>query len=115
MGKVSTDRLKLLVKMSGVFKKAESPDDEIWSEIVAIYEELLAFREGYDPKDRLPEPDHQVVVEFTVYKEPVVVDHALAVFDHAARQWVGCDGGDPWREPVEWALRWYPIGGEVEP
>ena len=109
---VSNERIRYI---RDEFAVANTDNDEsklLVDNTCLALDELLAYREGYGPQERLPEPDHQVVVEFTVYKEPVVVDRCLAVFDHEARQWVGNDGGDNWYEPVGWALRWYPIGGE---
>ena len=44
--------------------------DLAYDQMVAALDELLAFREGYDPKERLPENTCDVVVDVVIMDSP---------------------------------------------
>jgi len=101
MGKVSVEWLRRMRNWLDGDLRAAPPEDAGRVAMVEAYDELLAFREGYDPAERLPEDGQLCAIHY---------------------QWPGTDKSDWAVEigpilgiPPSWVIRWYPIGGEVRP
>jgi len=108
---VSTERIRSLSDWFNGVGALAVPGEELACEVKAALDELLSYREGYDPAERMPEAGQQVVVEFASYKgaEPVK-DRCLSTFNHARQCWTGEGEWRVWMERANWAMRWYPIG-----
>jgi hypothetical protein len=72
-----------------------------------IVEELLAYRKGYDPAERLPKPGVKVLVQS---KAGGLDSASIRVWaDTGEQMWQGRG----WSAPIGYAWRWYPApGGE---
>lgn len=81
--------------------------DLAYDQMVAALDELLAFREGYDPAERLPEPGAKVLVQS---KAGGLDSASIRVWaDTGEQMWQGRG----WSAPIGYARRWYPLpGGE---
>lgn len=76
-------------------------------DIYLALDELLAYREGYDPAERLPEPGAKVLVQS---KAGGLDSASIRVWaDTGEQMWQGRG----WSAPIGYARRWYPLpGGE---
>jgi len=110
MDKVSVAEIKELMEW---FRKPGVPDlsscdaDTIW----LVLEQLLAFREGYDPAERLPE-DGELVLLRTKQEGYATGRLVPSSRRKGELEWAGVEKN--WRAALGYAVRWYPLpSGEV--
>lgn len=72
---------------------------DLYEDELAVFEECLAYREGYDPQERLPEPKPGLVVWCTW--QPVLWEPCAQA----------CETADDVAWISQYAARWYPIPG----
>ena len=83
--------------------------------VVAALDELLAFREGYDPAERLPENTCDVVVDVVIMDSPSgeIIEHQLSYWFEGKWRTFDSDGAEAVLSDGYRVTRWYPLpGGE---
>ena len=105
MDKVSLDWLR----NERLYYSRQSTWHEYKRNYANAVDELLAYREGYDPAERMPEPMQQVIIRWRG-------DNDVVCYGVYARELV--DGEYEWVSrpdalyyvPAEIVERWYPLG-----
>jgi hypothetical protein len=81
---------------------------DLYEDELAVFEECLAYREGYDPAERLPEAGVKVLVQSE--RTGTLESASIQIWAETGEQkWQGRG----WWAPIGYARRWYPMpGGE---
>ncbi len=110
---VSTERIRSLSDWFNGVGALAVPGEELACEVKAALDELLAYREGHDPRERMPEAGQVVRIEYrfpgSYTRKPQDVQK-LARYD--GKEFADLIYADTCI-PLSWLTRWYPLpGGE---
>jgi len=88
---------------------------DLYEDELAVFEECLAYREGYDPQERLPENTCDVVVDVVIMDSPSgeIIEHQLGYWFDGKWRTFDSDGAEAVLSDGYRVTRWYPLpGGE---
>lgn len=114
MGKVSTENVRKLLSMATAAGEGDDGAAMAYAYTACCLDELLAFRNGYDPAERLPEVGQAIRVDYTLATVGACSGIGVYALAEDGAQVVVMQNGSRHELPWDFFTRWYPIGGEVE-